>query len=106
MPKNNDQEAAVVKDLAVYGFQHLQEVVRFLDSPEKYQPVEVDTTVKLAQSDHSYCDLKDVKGQVHARRALEIAAAGSHNLNLIHSKLPIMPIKKKFHLVDMSTKKI
>ena len=83
VPKNNAQEAAVVQDLSVYAFQHLTEVVKFLDCPEKYQPVSVDTTTKLAQSNKYALDLQDVKGQVHARRALEIAAAGGHNLILV-----------------------
>jgi magnesium chelatase family protein len=79
VPADNAREAAVVKDISVYGFQHLEEVAKFLEHPEKYRPVEVDTNQKLLQSDNSYFDLKDVKGQVQARRALEIAAAGSHN---------------------------
>ena len=56
--------------------------MRFLDCPEKYQSVEVDTTAQLAQSVNHYLDLQDVKGQVHTRRTLEIAAAGGHNLIL------------------------
>ena len=44
--------------------------------------MEVDTRAQLAQSGNHYLDLQDVKGQVHARRALEIAAAGGHNLVL------------------------
>ena len=79
VPTDNAQEAAVVKDISVYGFKHLEEVVSFLENPEKYPPVTVDATKQL-KSHHSYFDLKDVKGQVQARRALEIAAAGSHNL--------------------------
>lgn len=80
VPADNAQEAAVVKDISVYGFTHLEEVVRFLEHPEKYSSVTVDATKELEQPHHSYFDLKDVKGQVQARRALEIAAAGSHNL--------------------------
>lgn len=80
VPADNAQEAAVVKDISVYGFAHLEEVVRFLEHPEKYSSVTVDATKQLEQPHHSYFDLKDVKGQVQARRALEIAAAGSHNL--------------------------
>ncbi len=80
VPADNAKEAAVVESISVYGFKHLQEVSNFLNYPEKYQAVEIDIKAKLAESSQSYLDLKDVKGQMHARRALEIAAAGSHNL--------------------------
>ena len=83
VPADNAQEAAVVEAIRVYGFRHLTEVGKFLDCPEKYQPVAIDSKAKLAESNNNYLDLKDVKGQVHARRALEIAAAGGHNLILV-----------------------
>lgn len=80
VPTDNAQEAAVVKDISVYGFRNLNEVADFLDKPEKYKAVEFDAKEELVRSLFHTPDLKDVKGQAHARRALEIAAAGGHNL--------------------------
>ncbi len=79
VPADNVREAAVVKDLNVYGFKHLSEVGTFLNDPSGYVPARIDG-VELAEMQISTPDLRDVKGQAHARRALEIAAAGGHNL--------------------------
>ena len=83
VPRENQTEAAVLDDLAVYGFERLAEVVAFLNGAEisskpPHEP-DVFSEPRLATS----LDLKDVKGQVHARRALEVAAAGGHNLILM-----------------------
>ncbi len=80
VPAGNVQEAAVVKDIAVYGFDNLRQVADFLNQPHQYQPVTVANQLKNQESLAQIPNLKDVKGQVHARRALEIAAAGGHNL--------------------------
>ncbi|MEH2168617.1 MAG: YifB family Mg chelatase-like AAA ATPase [Nostoc sp.] len=80
LPADNAQEAAVVEDLAVYGCKHLSEVVDFLNNPGRYKPVQMDSTTQIATVSYPGADLHDVKGQAHGRRALEIAAAGGHNL--------------------------
>ncbi len=80
IPADNVREAAVVKGLNVYGFKQLSEVADFLNAPESVKPAQVDGIAELAQARSIGFDLKDVKGQAHARRALEIAAAGGHNL--------------------------
>jgi magnesium chelatase family protein len=80
VPADNAREAAVVEGLSVYGFNHLSEIADFLDQPQRYAPLHLDAREILTRSHRNGLDLKDVKGQAHARRALEIAAAGGHNL--------------------------
>ena len=80
VPADNAREAAVVQGLEVYGLKHLAEVAEFLSSPDRYKPLVVNGPEELTRSQISSLDLKDVKGQAQARRALEIAAAGGHNL--------------------------
>ncbi|MCY7408387.1 MAG: YifB family Mg chelatase-like AAA ATPase [Alkalinema sp. CAN_BIN05] len=80
IPADNVREAAVVKGVNVYGFKHLSEVSAFLNAPESVLPAEVDGMAELTQGRNIEFDLRDVKGQAHARRALEISAAGGHNL--------------------------
>ena len=80
LPLGNAQEAAVVKEINVYGFNTLGQVVDFLNQPDQYQPVVAENPLAKQQSLDHIANLKDVKGQLQGRRALEIAAAGGHNL--------------------------
>ncbi len=80
VPEGNVGEAAVVKGLEVYGCQHLCDAIALLNDPSQYTPVKLDGNVPFAPHPFGGLDLQDVKGQAHGRRALEIAAAGGHNL--------------------------
>ncbi|MBT9314136.1 YifB family Mg chelatase-like AAA ATPase [Leptothoe spongobia] len=80
VPEDNAQEAAVVPDLEVYGFKTIADVVEFLNNPSDRTPLTINGCEALAQAQPHAVDLRDVKGQAQARRALEIAAAGGHNL--------------------------
>ena len=81
VPEANVREAAVVNNLNVYGARHINQVIGHLNGLELMQPTVIDTRAEFfaKQSEFEF-DFADVKGQEQVKRALEIAAAGSHNL--------------------------
>lgn len=84
LPNENAREAAIVNNLCVYGVNSLTDVVNLLTDPIKPIPVEVNVREEFAQHlDNPEHDFDQVKGQENIKRALEIAAAGGHNVILI-----------------------
>lgn len=84
LPKVNAREAGIVNGIAVYGMETLLDVINFFNTKDKPEPVVVDTREEFLQQMNSYeQDFSDVKGQENIKRALEIAAAGGHNVILI-----------------------
>ncbi|BCX13630.1 MAG: ATP-dependent protease [Candidatus Dojkabacteria bacterium] len=113
IPYDNILEASTVKDINLYGVKHLKEIIKYFE--EGYEFSIPNRTEKTTRKNFLENDLKYVKGQEHAKRALEIAAAGGHNILLsgvpgsgktmlskcIPSILPEMDLNEKLEVTQI-----
>ena len=82
VPSENTKEAAVVDGLDVYGFNHIKDIISFLEG-NPFETESIDIQAEFNKQNHYGLDFSDVKGQQSIKRCMEIAAAGGHNIILI-----------------------
>lgn len=83
VPQKNKFEAAIAKDIEIYPFSQLADVVKFLKNEIVVQPFVQDDNIVFDKEQNSTIDFSDIKGQFFAKRAAEVACAGGHNMILV-----------------------
>jgi magnesium chelatase family protein len=83
VPETNAREAAVVEGIDVFAVRSLPQAVDLINAPESFSPVRCDAREILSQAAQYSVDMRDVRGQLAAKRALEISCAGAHNILLL-----------------------
>ncbi|MFN7947193.1 MAG: YifB family Mg chelatase-like AAA ATPase [Blastocatellia bacterium] len=83
IPAENAREAAVVEGLDVYPVSDLREVMTLLNAEQMPEPLRLDIASLLSDADQYPVDFREVRGQMHAKRAIEVSTAGGHNILMI-----------------------
>ncbi len=83
VPEKNKFEASIAKDIEIYPFSKLSDVVRFLKNEIKVEPFIQDSNIIFEKEQNSNIDFSDIKGQFFAKRAAEVACAGGHNMIMV-----------------------
>ena len=83
VPEDNANEAAVVEGISIYPVKTLAECIAFVEGREAIEPLSIDISILFEEGLIETIDMFDVKGQYNVKRAMEVAAAGSHNILMI-----------------------